>query len=356
MMIVAVVSSALAFSRGVRPTTQPLLSARSALAVDEPFSLPLLPRHAPAQLYLADDPTGYAFMLPAAIAVATSCQLCGIGGAALFSPIFLLVFPLLGPEYPLDSPAAAIASALLTEVFGFSSGLSGYARRGLVAWPVALQFSAVAVPLAFGGALCAGTLAAQTTLLRVVYAALMLGLAGYLILSPPAESLEALAAEECDVGDEELQVIEQEAADGRVFMYRGAAKGSLSSVGATGTGAFLTGLLGVGVGEVVLPQLVRGCCMPLPLAAGTSVATVVITAAAAAIVQFGALAATSGGDFGSAIPWSLVRWTIPGVLIGGQLAPLLASRGIFSDEDIERFAAGLFGLVGLAFAVKAVTG
>jgi hypothetical protein len=33
-------------------------------------------------------------------------------------------------------------------------------------------------------------------------------------------------------------------------MYRGAAKGSLSSVGATGTGAFLTGLLGVGVGEV----------------------------------------------------------------------------------------------------------
>ena len=114
-MIVAVVSSALAFSRGVRPTTQPLLSARSAVAVDEPFTLPLLPRHAPAQLYLADDPTGYAFMLPAAIAVATSCQLCGIGGAALFSPIFLLVFPLLGPEYPLDSPAAAIASALLTE-------------------------------------------------------------------------------------------------------------------------------------------------------------------------------------------------------------------------------------------------
>ena len=74
--------------------------------------------------------------------------------------------------------------------------------------------------------------------------------------------------------------------------------------------------------------------MPLPLAAGTSVATVVITAAAA-IVQFGALAAASGGDLGSAIPWSLVRWTIPGVLIGGQLAPLLASRGIFSDEALE---------------------
>ena len=122
-MIVAVVSSALAFSRGVRPTTQPLLSA-PALAVDEPFAVPLLPRHAPAQLYLADDPTGYAFMLPVATAVATSCQLCGIGGAALFSPIFLLAFPLLGPEYPLDSPAAAIASALLTEALTMLTALT----------------------------------------------------------------------------------------------------------------------------------------------------------------------------------------------------------------------------------------
>ena len=42
--------------------------------------------------------------------------------------------------------------------------------------------------------------------------------------------------------------------------------------------------------------------------------------------------------------------------IGGQIAPLLASRGTFSDEAIERFAAGLFALVGLAFALKAVTG
>ena len=40
----------------------------------------------------------------------------------------------------------------------------------------------------------------------------------------------------------------------------------------TDVGGFLTGLLGVGIGETVLPQLVRGCCMPVPLAAGTSVA------------------------------------------------------------------------------------
>ena len=68
--------------------------------------------------------------------------------------------------------------------------------------------------------------------------------------------------------------------------------------------------------------------MPLPLAAGTSVAVVVFTAAAAAVVQFATLAALSGdGDLASVVPWALVRWTIPGVLIGGQCAPLIASRG-----------------------------
>ena len=114
-----------------------------------------------AMLAAAADPLQYAFMLPVATLVATTCQLCGIGGAALFSPIFLLVFPYLGPEYPLDSPAAAIASALLTEVFGFASGLTGYARRGLVSWPVAAQFASVTVPCAFIGALAVGSLAAD---------------------------------------------------------------------------------------------------------------------------------------------------------------------------------------------------
>ena len=308
---------------------------------------------------VVDDPLRYAFMLPTATAVATSCQLCGVGGAALFSPIFLLVFPLLGPEYPLDSAAAAIASALLTEVFGFSSGLSGYARRGLVSWETALQFSAVAVPCAFTGALCVGSLAASPSLLRSVYAALMLSLAAYLTFAPPPEDLAELSEEECalDVDSNSAPAVRSVlAADGREFQFRAPEQGSISSVGATGTGSFLTGLLGVGVGEVVLPQLVRGCCMPLPLAAGTSVATVVITAAAAAVVQFGALAAASGGDIVSVIPWNLVKFTIPGVLIGGQLAPLIASRGILSDRDVERFAAVLFATVGLAFAAKVLQG
>lgn len=313
----------------------------------------------------------YSFMLPAAALVATSCQLAGIGGAALFSPIFLLVFPALGLE--LASPAQAVASALLTEVFGFASGLSGYARRGLVDWRTASEFAAVSVPSALLGALAARDL--DVASLRASYAALMLGLAAFLALAPRPDELERSAAdEECAVpfGEDDDGLRSVTTADGTVYTYLASSNSVgvdgddvVAGVGATLAGSALTGLLGVGVGEVVIPQLVRGRCMPLPVAAGTSVAVVVVTALTAAVVQFLNLAASLSAADGdgdllralvSVVPWDLVQYTVPGVLVGGQLAPLLASQGRFSDEQIERFAATLFALVGIAFAVKAVSG
>ena len=46
----------------------------------------LLAAFAPPSLAPSAESLRYAFMLPVSTAVATSCQLCGIGGAALFSP------------------------------------------------------------------------------------------------------------------------------------------------------------------------------------------------------------------------------------------------------------------------------
>ena len=73
---------------------------------------------------LAANPewTRYAFMFPVGVLVATCAQTAGIGGAAIMGPFFLLGFPLLGPAYPLHSVAASVATAILSEAFGFSSG------------------------------------------------------------------------------------------------------------------------------------------------------------------------------------------------------------------------------------------
>ncbi|CAB1099397.1 unnamed protein product [Ectocarpus sp. CCAP 1310/34] len=131
---------------------------------------------------LAANPewTRYAFMFPVGILVATCAQTAGIGGAALTAPVFLLGFPLLGPDYPLHSVAASVATAILCEAFGFSSGLLGYFRRGLIDPGSALPFILASIPSCLLGALVVPY--ADERVLKAIYAVFMLGLSAYLLL------------------------------------------------------------------------------------------------------------------------------------------------------------------------------
>ena len=109
----------------------------------------------------------YAPMLPISLGVAFLANTAGIGGAALFSPIFLLVFPALDEWriakglteasmdtrfYALESPAASIGTALAVEFVGFTSGLIGYMKRGLVDFVSAAPLIAITTPCALVGA------------------------------------------------------------------------------------------------------------------------------------------------------------------------------------------------------------
>jgi uncharacterized membrane protein YfcA len=117
------------------------------------------------------DFTLYWFMFPASILVATCAMLSGIGGAALFTPIFILLFPLLGPEYVLGSTIAAIGTALITQTFGFLSGFVGYYRRKLIDYRLASRIIVVSVPVAVAGALTAGVV--HDSVLLASYAVLV---------------------------------------------------------------------------------------------------------------------------------------------------------------------------------------
>lgn len=108
----------------------------AAVALSSELSAAGAPLHVPAAVsQLLADPVGslaanpewtrYAFMFPVGALVATCAQTAGIGGAAIMGPVFLLGFPLLGPAYPLHSVAASVATAIMCEAFGFSSGERG---------------------------------------------------------------------------------------------------------------------------------------------------------------------------------------------------------------------------------------
>ncbi len=294
------------------------------------------------------DLTLYWFMFPVGIVVATSAMLSGIGGAALFMPLFLLIFPLLGPAYPLD-PIAAIGIALLIETFGFSSGFVGYYVKRLIDLKLASTFVLMSVPAAVAGALTATMV--DPDLIRFAYGVLVLILAGVLFRGHevPTEEMydEDMYVDERGYTGSEIYDnptstgIERQirARDGNVYRYNR----YRARLGPTGLGGFLTGMLSVGIGEVVMPQLVKGGKVPVPVAAGTSIVVVIITVFSASFTHIMTLV-TEGGL--NAVPWHLALYTIPGVIIGGQIGPRLHGRA--PSHVMERVIGGLFTVIGIA--------
>ncbi|NKB21882.1 MAG: TSUP family transporter [Alphaproteobacteria bacterium] len=287
------------------------------------------------------DWTIYWFMFPVSICVATTAMLSGIGGAALFIPIFVIIFPILGPEYPLQT-AAAIGTALMTEVFGFSSGFIGYHRKRLIDFKSAVPFLMWSVPVAIIGAVLLGYLHEQDTFLKGAYAILMIVLCPIILRhSAPAENGSAPdSSDKSETQDREVRSVTDRT--GRTYTYRALKVGGLGAA-TTSTGAFLTGLLGVGIGEVIMPQLVKRNHFPVAVAAATSVFMVIVTIAVASFTQVTALIAAGGVN---AIPWNLVCYTIPAVIIGGQIGPWLQGR--IAQRTMEKAIAGLFGIIGVA--------
>jgi len=284
------------------------------------------------------DWTQYWFMFPVAMCVATSAMLSGIGGAALFIPIFVIIFPVLGPEYPLTT-SAAIGSALMTEVFGFSSGFIGYYRKRLIDFKSAIPFLKVSIPVAVFGALMFGILQDQETLLKAAYAMLMLVLCPVILRHVPIQKKSVDCTDKKNIVQrEEHRIIIDR--DGKKYIFSVPKQGVLGAA-FTAIGSFLTGFLGVGVGETILPQLVKRNAVPVAVAAATSVFTVIVTIASASFTQIATLIDAGGLD---AVPWNLVCYTIPAVIIGGQLGPLLQGR--IAQRQMEKAIAVLFAVIG----------
>ncbi len=267
------------------------------------------------------DFTLYWFMFPVSIGVATCAMLSGIGGAALFTPIFVLLFPLLGPEYVLASTFAAISTALLTQTFGFISGFIGYYRRRMIDFDLALRFIKISAPVAVLGALVAHRV--HDALLIAAYAMLVFVLAiGMLFLRK-----RSTVRPNYDGPHRRPDI-------------------PVRDFALTGVGAFLTGMVSVGIGEVIVSRLTRRG-VPVGTAAATSVAIVMFTILLATATLVTQLVRDGGIQ---AIPWNLICYEVPGVAIGGQIGPRL--QGLVPQRIMERAIGVLF--IFLALAMMAV--
>ena len=288
----------------------------------------------------------YWFMFPGCIVIATIAMLSGISGAALLTPVMILGFPFL--HVGTLTPAAAVSMALLTEFFGFGSGVVGYYRRKLIDFMAAKTLLVVAIPAAIGGALISHTI--DPMYLRVVYGGFMIVIATILlrhvresVRNPTAIAPTTSIGRIREVNDETVI----KASDGTEYRYK------LCDVRGgrfyTGFGAVMAGLTSTGIGEVIMPQLVRMCKMPVAVAAATSVFVVAATVLSGSITHM-AMQIVEGGL--ANIPWNLVIYTVPGALIGGQIGAMY--QGKVSSVKMERLIAMLFYIIAILFLVSAV--
>ena len=105
-----------------------------------------------------------------------------------------------------------------------------------------------------------------------------------------------------------------------------------------GLGGLFVGMISTGLGELNSYALVIRCRIPTRVTVATSVVVVAVTALAASITHFVGFVA-EGGDALEEV-FAIVVFTVPGVIIGGQLGPKVSAR--FQGVSLVHFLGWLF--------------
>ncbi len=271
----------------------------------------------------------YWFMLPISVVFATTAMASGVEGATFFTPLFILALGL-----PAD---IAIGTGLITEVFGFASGLFAYTRKRLIDFKLGIALLIVTVPMALIGTWL--TAYVPSDILKTILGVGLLAVAASFLRSPePKDIVRADDAIEEEYGGEKSETC-LTTREGEAICYTvcNRAEGRLIA----GVGGLFIGMISTGLGELNGYFLLQRCRVPSRVAVASSVFVVAVTALVASTGHFVKFVQSGGETLNTVL--SLVIFTIPGVIIGGQLGPLISSR--ISQHTLERALAVLFILV-----------
>lgn len=251
--------------------------------------------------------TTYWYMFPVAIAVATVAMLTGVGGSKFFSPIFILLLRL--------DPQVAFGVALFTQSFGFLSGLVAYGTRQAIDYRMGIKVLLITLPVSLLAVYVSDLI--PPVRLEQIFAIILIGL-----------SLLVLGKHSARQSGEE-----------------GPSGAKLGGVGmaVSALGAAFIGLISVGLGELLTPFFLIRQRYSYTHTVGTVVFIVFFTTLITALARMGAML-LSGDQLLLQRVFDIVVFTVPGVLIGGQLAPSLSMKA--SAKTMERFLQFTFAAVG----------
>ena len=220
------------------------------------------------------------FLTITAFFAASVANATAIGGGFLFMPLFIFVYKL--------APAVALKLSIATQAFGMTSGALAWGRKyiDIRAFIYASSASILGVWVA------TYMWIVPSNYIKPLFALISLGVFFALILDETKNSREQQAAKFV------LNVT-------AVFFVFSAFFGGL-----------ITGWTAIGVGEVVALYLMFFYRLRLDIAIGTGVAVLAVSSIAGLMFHL-----HLGG-----IPWELLAFTVPGVILGGRYGAKMAKH------------------------------
>ena len=231
------------------------------------------------------DPFSFWYLLPTGVIIATLYTSTGISGANFWAPVYLLWVKV--------DPLVGFWLALVSMLFGSTSGLIGHTRHQTINYYLVKRYLLVTIPFAIlGGVLLQFV---KIVFLFYIFGTFVILYGSYLFYKTW-------------FGEEEIDKHEK-------IHY------VLGSVG-----GFLTGLISVGLGKLILPHCIsHKKIIHHSEAVGTTLVIVFATSLAAVLVRL------NGGfvdslKINSGFIISMLMYAIPGVFLGGQLGPVIAKK------------------------------
>lgn len=270
------------------------------------------------------------YLFPISILIATIAMSSGIGGAVFFAPLFMIGLKL--------DPTVAVGTALATELFGFGSGLYAYVKAKLIDYKLGKNLLLYSIPAAILGTVYGNLIPGD--ILKTIFAVGIIFIGYQLFVSWRQEEREKKEKER-KAEFELIHESELTGEDGTVYKYTVCNRGMGRFFAVIG-GAFV-GMISVGLAELQEFQLVARCRVPAPVAIATSVFVVVITVLIASVGHFYEFF-THAKDQEINEVLNIVVFSIPGVVVGGQLGPRL--QKVLPADKAKIGVAVLFVLVG----------
>jgi uncharacterized membrane protein YfcA len=250
------------------------------------------------------------FMFPVAVGISTIAMLSGIGGAVMFAPFFMLVLRL--------DPLIALGAGLAIEVYGFSSGVLGYWRKKVINFSIVKQLIIFTIPATIVGVILGRMF--PTFILKILLALLIMYLAYQFLL----RGKECLPKDPRCTG---VSTIPEKLVLSKLVRT--------TSIG----GGLLIGMISSGLGEINELNFLQKMKLPVPVASGTSVFLVAMSAIVGVFAHIYFLISQDELLVFTNV-LSVLIFAVPGVVVGAQVGVLLSN--LINRRYMGKFVGILF--------------